>query len=91
MPSRQDAVTNRARKGHRGAPLSAISERFFIFIATLPPGTDKTYLRFGILAAGFFLLTYLAFRNLFLLELVFLLFLCVILVLIVRGWKQLDP
>ncbi len=61
------------------------------FIATLPPGTDKTYLRFGILAAGFFLLTYLAFRNLFLLELVFLLFLCVILVLIVRGWKQLDP
>jgi len=61
----------------------------FLF-ASLLPGKTKKHLLFGILAASLILMSFLAFVDLVLLELAFLLFLCGLLVLIIRGWKYLN-
>ena len=59
------------------------------FFPSLWPGGKRKYLIFGILAAILFLMTYLTFMNLKLLDIVLFGFLCGLLLLILRGWKAL--
>jgi hypothetical protein len=57
---------------------------------SLWPGGKRKYMIFGILAAILFLMTYLTFTNLKLLDIVLFGFLCGLLVLIFRGWRTLS-
>jgi hypothetical protein len=57
---------------------------------SLWPGGKRKYMIFGILSAILFLMTYLTFTNLKLLDIVLFGFLCGLLVLIFRGWRTLS-